>query len=75
MRMIKIKVHPRAKIKKVTVGEDGSFTLHVHSPPIDDKANEEVIDTLAQFLKLPKSKISIKRGFKSSHKIIQVDDT
>lgn len=50
-----------------------SYEANVKSQPVDGKANEEVIQILAKFFEVKKSKIRILTGFTSRKKLIQVD--
>ena len=52
--------------------EDSAIKLKVSAPPDEGKANQAVIQLLADTLKLPKSRISIIRGDKSREKQVKV---
>jgi uncharacterized protein (TIGR00251 family) len=52
--------------------EDGTFRLHVTSPPVDGAANKKVIELVSQHYKVPKGSVSILRGDKSSTKHIEI---
>ncbi|MBW4640471.1 MAG: DUF167 domain-containing protein [Gloeocapsa sp. UFS-A4-WI-NPMV-4B04] len=49
--------------------------MHLKSPPVDGKANEELIRILTKKFDLPKSKIRIKSGLSSRQKLIEIDTT
>ncbi|QYX33380.1 DUF167 domain-containing protein [Sphaerospermopsis torques-reginae] len=70
----KVKVKPNSKQQKITEQEDGSLIVNLKSPPIDGKANEELINLLAEKFNLPKSHIRIKSGLTSRQKLIEIDD-
>lgn len=67
-----IAVKTNAKRNSVERAEDGSFRVLVKAPPQEGRANEAVIETLAAYFKVPKSRIAIVGGFKSKRKIIQI---
>ncbi len=69
----KIKVKPSSKIQKIQEEADGSLTVHLKSPPVDGKANEELIKLLAKKFDVPKSYITIKSGSSSRQKLIEID--
>lgn len=69
----KVKVKPNSKVPKVEENTDGSLTVHLKSPPIDGKANEELIRLLAEKFDVPKSYVTIKLGLSSRHKLVQID--
>lgn len=51
-----------------------SLTVHLKSPPVDGKANEELIKILAKKFNVTKSDIRIKSGLSSRQKLIEIDD-
>lgn len=68
-----VKVKPNSKTQKIEEAEDGSLTVHLKSPPVDGKANEELIQLLAKNFDVPKSKIIIKSGLSSRQKLVEID--
>jgi uncharacterized protein len=69
----KITVKPNARKNEVTRSADGTLVIRVTVPPVEGKANEEVIDVLSEYLNKPKRSISIISGFKGRNKIIEVE--
>lgn len=57
-----IKVKPNSKQQSFKEETDGSLTINLKYPPVDGKANEELIKLLAEKFDVPKSKIRIKSG-------------
>lgn len=49
------------------------YKISVKAPPIDGRANQEVIRVLAKYLNIPKSCISIFKGHTTRHKILNID--
>ncbi|MBD2496779.1 DUF167 domain-containing protein [Nostoc sp. FACHB-280] len=68
----RVKVKPNSKQQKVKEQADGSLTVYLKSPPIDGKANEELIKVLADKFDVPKSYVSIKSGLSSRQKLIEI---
>lgn len=68
-----VKVKPNSKQQKIEELPDGSLTVHLKSPPVDGKANEELIKLLAEKFKVPKSRITIKSGVASRSKLVEID--
>jgi uncharacterized protein (TIGR00251 family) len=60
MMQKRVKVKPNAKQQKIEELADGSLNVHLKSPPLDGKANEELIKLLAKDFDVPKSSIRIK---------------
>ncbi|MEH1822036.1 MAG: DUF167 domain-containing protein [Nostoc sp.] len=69
----RIKVKPNSKQQKIEEQSDGSLTVYLKSPPVDGKANEELIKLLADKFDIPKSHITIKSGLSSRQKLIEID--
>ncbi|HLP92064.1 MAG TPA: DUF167 domain-containing protein [Nostocaceae cyanobacterium] len=68
-----VKVKPNARQQKIEEQSDGSLIVHLKSPPIDGKANEELIKLLAEKFAVSKSDIRIKSGISSRQKLIEID--
>ena len=69
----KVKVKPNSKHQSIEEQIDGSLTVNLKSPPVDGKANEELIKLLAERFDVPKSKIIIKSGLSSRQKMIEIN--
>ncbi|MBW4562174.1 MAG: DUF167 domain-containing protein [Mojavia pulchra JT2-VF2] len=69
----KVKVKPNSKQQKIEEQTDGSLNIHLKSPPVDGKANEELIKLLAEKFDVPKSHIQIKSGMTSRQKLVEID--
>jgi uncharacterized protein len=68
-----VKVKPNSKRQSIEEQPDGSLTVHLKSPPVDGKANEELIALLAERFNVSKSKITIKSGLASKTKLVEID--
>jgi len=71
MRKI-VKVKPNSREQKIIHQTDGSLNVYLKSPPVDGKANEELIKLLAIEFNVPKSSITIKLGLSSKQKLIEI---
>ena len=69
----KVKVKPNSKQQKIEEQLDGSLTIYLKSPPVDGKANEELIKVLAEKFDVPKYYIRIKSGLSSRQKLVEID--
>jgi len=68
----KIKVHPRAKKNAITGIIGNALKVSVTAPPADGKANQAVIEFLADFFEIPRSSITIASGDTSRFKVIRI---
>ena len=67
-----VKVQPRAR-RDAVVGELGdALKVALTAPPVEGRANEACIRFLAQFLKVPRSSITIASGHSTRNKIIRI---
>lgn len=71
---IKVQVKPNSKVSKVIVSGD-MFVVYVKSPPIEGKANEEMLELLSEHLGVPKSRMEIVSGKRSRNKIVSIKAT
>lgn len=68
-----VKVKPNSKNQNIDETADGSLIINLKSPPVDGKANEELIQILAKKFEVSKSRISIKFGLSSRNKVVEID--
>jgi len=73
--IIQIKVKPNSRVSLLQQNEDGTWLAQIKSPPVDGKANEELIALVAKHFGLRKSEVSIKSGGSSRTKLIQISET
>lgn len=74
MSIISVKVKPNSKKQAIQEETDGSLTVYLKSPPVDGKANQELIEILAKKFDLRKSQVTIKVGLSSRNKVIELED-
>ena len=72
MKKYSVVVKPRSKSEGVSSLEDGSIVVRVNAPPVDGKANERVIELLADHFGVPQRNIRIAVGEGNRKKIIEV---
>lgn len=71
---ISVRVYPNAAKNEVAGFADGVLRLKIAAPPMQGKANRELIDFLSQILGVSKSRLAIIRGHASRSKVIVVTD-
>ena len=75
MKTLQLKVKPNARqsvlVPPATPGEPWSAQLK--APPVDGKANEELVALVARHFGCPKSAVRIKAGAGGRMKLVQVD--
>jgi uncharacterized protein (TIGR00251 family) len=68
--LVRLHIQPRASRTKILGIHDGRLKIAVTAPPVDGKANKEVIAFLAKLLGLAKSDFLLKSGGQSRYKVI-----
>ncbi len=68
----KIRVKPGSSKEGVEVLESGELVVRVRAKPVDGQANEAVIRVLAEYWDVAKSKIHIRSGLTSKHKLVEL---
>jgi uncharacterized protein len=71
--IIQVKVKPNARVAAFAQQQDGSWLAQIKSPPVDGKANAELIALIAEYFKCRKVDVTIKRGASARLKLVQVD--
>ncbi len=67
-----VRVIPRSSKSEIVGEHDGDLKVKLSSPPVDGRANKELIKILAKELKVAKSDIEIIGGETSKSKRIQI---
>ncbi len=61
-RTLSIKVKPNAKTRALLEQPDGSWIAQVKAPPVDGKANEDLVRLVAEHFGVPRAQVSITAG-------------
>jgi uncharacterized protein len=69
---INLYVQPNARSTEVAGTHGEALKVRVAAPPLDDRANQLLIDFLGKTLGVPGSRIRIGRGGRSRHKLIEI---
>lgn len=73
--LMQVKVKTRSRKSELLRGADGSWLARLKSPPVDGRANEELIGLVATHFKRPKAAISIKSGARGRLKTLRIDES
>ncbi len=60
--LIRLHVQPKASKTRITGIHDGCLKLAIAAPPVDGRANQEVVKFLADLLAVPSRDITLKSG-------------
>ena len=67
-----IRVTPRAATNSVRGERDGSLLVRVTAPPVEGKANDAVVELLAEALDVAPSEVHVERGVAARTKRVSV---
>ena len=73
MKTIQVKVKPNSRVSLLEQKEDGTWLAQLKSPPVDGKANEELVALVAKRFGCGKSKVGIKSGASGRVKLVRID--
>jgi len=72
MRVIQVKVKPNARASVLKEGDDGVWQAQLKSPPVDGKANRELLELIAEHFGCAKSAVTIKSGASGRMKLVKI---
>lgn len=73
MVTLQIKVKPNARISVLGQSADGTWIAQLKSPPVDGKANAELIGLVAAHWACRKSAVTIRSGASGRLKLVRID--
>ena len=71
--LLRVKVKPNSKSDEVRKEPDGGITVRIKAPPVDGKANKYLVEFLAEYLGLSRSRVKLLKGETSQHKTLAID--
>ena len=72
-QVLQVKVKPNARASSLAQAEDGTWQAQLKSPPVDGKANQELIALVAEHFGCAKSAVTIRSGASGRMKLVQVE--
>ena len=73
MKVIQVKVKPNARASQFEQLADGTWLAQVKAPPVDGKANEELVRLVARHFGLRKAQVTIRSGASGRMKRVQLE--
>ncbi len=70
--LVCIHVQPRASKNGLAGIHDGAVKLRITAPPVDGKANAQIVAMLARMFHVPKAAVNLASGQQSRHKRFRV---
>ena len=72
--MLQVRVKPNSRTSELIEEAGGAWTARVQAPPIDGRANKELIKLIADYFDVPKSRVGIRTGASGRMKLVEIDD-
>lgn len=72
-RTLRIRVKPNARASSLELQEDGTWIARLKSPPVDGRANAELIALVAERFGCPKSAVRLKAGAGARMKLLEIE--
>lgn len=73
MITIQVKVKPNARVSTLDRNDDGTWLARLKSPPVDGKANAELIALIAGRFRCRKADVEIRSGAGGRTKLVRID--
>ncbi|HEY7518663.1 MAG TPA: DUF167 domain-containing protein [Methylomirabilota bacterium] len=70
--MLQVKVKPRARVSELSQAADGTWVAKLKAPPVDGKANEELVALVAERFHCRKAAVTIAAGTSGRVKLVKV---
>ena len=74
VRTLRIRIIPRAHASELVEQADGSWVARVKAPPVDGRANDELIRMVARRFGLAPSRVWIRSGAASRTKLVCLEE-
>ncbi len=71
-RVLAIRVKPRAAVSALTREADGSWTARLKAPPVDGKANAELVALVAKHFGCARADVRIASGASGRSKLVRI---
>jgi uncharacterized protein (TIGR00251 family) len=72
-RFIEVRVKPNARASTLARDDGGAWRAELKAPPVDGKANAELIGLVARHFRCARSAVSIRSGGSSRVKLVKID--
>ena len=69
---LQVRVKPRARVSELSQAADGTWIAKLKAPPVDGKANEELVTLVADRFQCQKAAVTIKAGTSGRTKLVKI---
>jgi len=72
--MLQVKVKPNARVSALAPPADGDvWSASLKAPPVDGRANDELVALVAKHFDCPRSRVSIRSGASGRMKLVRIE--
>jgi uncharacterized protein (TIGR00251 family) len=71
--ILRVKVKPNSRTSSLTQEADGSWRAQLKAPPVDGRANDELVALIAAHFDCRKAAVAIKSGVSGRIKLVKVE--
>lgn len=71
-RALRVQVKPNARASSLELRDDGTWIARLRSPPVDGRANEELVALVAKRFGCARSAVRVKAGAGSRLKLLEI---
>ncbi len=70
--LLSIQVKPNSKVDHIEVDESGNLKVKIRAQPVDGKANQYLIEYIARFFNVSKTKVTLLKGSTNRYKRLEI---
>lgn len=70
---LRVKVKPNSRVASLVQASDGTWQARVKAPPVDGKANAELVALVAEHFKCRKAAVVIRAGASGRYKLVRIE--
>ncbi len=70
--VVRVRVKPKSREPRIEEATDGTLVAWLRSPPIEGRANHELMERLAEHFGVPRSRVRIRSGSASRLKLVEI---
>ena len=74
MKTIQVKVKPNSRTSRLEETAAGTWLAQIKAPPVDGRANQELIEMIAEHFGCRKAAVSIKSGASGRMKLVWIEE-
>lgn len=72
-RILEVRVKPNARVSSLVEQPDGTWLATIKAPPVDGRANAELVQLVAEHFGCRRAQVAIKVGGGGRRKLVRID--